>query len=321
MGPHSARPHLHRPRALDPRIVDELFRHAHTIKGEARTFELSELHRSAAELEEALAEARRASAGLDGGSRAALVTKVRERLVRTHDSFEQTRTMLVQASPIGEAVLDQASVFRSDLLELADEVAGLPADPRCDHIRQIVDRLAARPFGRTVRRLVDAVPTWAGAQGKRANLQVIGSEVLVPAALAERLGGVLTHLVRNAIAHGVEPLEERRAANKPDVGEIVARCEELTPGRVRITLQDDGQGLDEARLRARGAELGIEPMPVEELVFVPDVSTSQVVNELSGRGVGMQAVRQELREVDYDIAVKSVAGQGVCFVIDGREHG
>jgi HPt (histidine-containing phosphotransfer) domain-containing protein/HAMP domain-containing protein len=130
--------------------IDELFRHAHTIKGEARTFELLVLRDAAERLEEALA-ATRTEFGTE----------------RVRKSYDETRARFVEASPIGETVLDQTTVSRSDLsrlLEGAREQGGLGRSG----LLPLVERLASRPFGEVMVALVDATPTWAESVGKRA---------------------------------------------------------------------------------------------------------------------------------------------------------
>src|SRR5581483_5360004 len=150
------------------RAVDEMLEHAHSIKGEARVFDLASLGDEMALLEDKLRElsgmrpgpeeARDAASAR--GDIAALIAKGRAALDRAEEAF-------VAASPLGRSALDQTTVRRQDVARLVE----LTAD-RGDEIAAIASRLAARPFGESASILADKVPTWAEAQSKRARLVV-----------------------------------------------------------------------------------------------------------------------------------------------------
>ncbi|MEE8535295.1 MAG: chemotaxis protein CheW, partial [Kiloniellales bacterium] len=173
----------------------------------------------------------------------------------------------------------------------------------------------------------EGLPVFAGALadrfGKKVDLVLRGADTRIAGELVEVIKDPLVHMVRNAIDHGLETPEERRAAGKPAAGRIIveARAE---PGRVVIEVGDDGRGLDLGRIKAKARALGLaEPADFEamdeaeiaRLVFVPGLSTSESVTRLSGRGVGMDIVRTNVERAGGGVAVATVAGEGTRITI------
>jgi two-component system, chemotaxis family, sensor kinase CheA len=141
--------------------------------------------------------------------------------------------------------------------------------------------------------------------------------------VVDALGDPLVHLVRNSLDHGLEPADERRAAGKPDTGvlEISARH---AGGNVVIGVRDDGRGIDPARIAAVAVDRGLisaeqastVDMPrAIELLFSPGFSTALTTSDISGRGVGMDAVRAAVRELGGDVAMTSELGHGTTATI------
>ena len=304
---------------LDLATVEEIFRHVHTMKGEARAFDLLELEAAFEVLEDTLAALRRngeALAERDVADEAA--SALRAGLFRAEAAVDRARQDFVAASPIGNAALEQASVQRSDL----DAVLALAGD-HDDELTHAIKRLAARPFGEALATIAERAPDWAARDGKRVELVVEGREVRIPPALSSVLGGVMTHLVRNAVAHGIETEEERTAAGKPSVGSIWASAQDGADGPV-IVVEDDGAGIDLARVVARARALGLveesasDAMPADasELVFLPGLSTRDASDGLAGRGIGLDAVRAYVREAGYTVHFVTEKGNGTKFVIE-----
>ena len=238
----------------------------------------------------------------------------------------------VEASPIGRAALDQISVQRAAVLSVLELTrrpggggtpggSGAPMSPRDEALLRAVTRLASRPFGESTAGLVDAAPTWAAKEGKQVQMDVEGREVRVPPALAKVLGGALTHLVRNAVAHGIEPPARREALGKPPIGIIHTLAVAGARGPT-ITVEDDGQGLDLQRIADRASELGLAPIAgnVAELVFASGVTTAASGNTLAGRGVGLSAVRADLEPVGYMVEIESERGRFTRVVLKPRSN-
>ena len=292
--------------------IDELFRHVHTIKGEAKAFDMPDLVRESSKLEEELDEMRGRARGeglvSSGSVRGSLLAGVE----RCRTSLARGRDMFVEASPAGQAALDQITVQRADLAALVSLVG-----ERSDALGRLVARLASRPFGESVAKLIEMVPTWAARDGKQARLEIEGREVRVSPALARVLGGAMTHLVRNAIAHGIEGASQRTQAGKPAVGvvRVAASAGQIGP---TITVHDDGQGFDAERIAAAAITVGAqtEGRSAMDLAFTSGVSTkAAALGELAGRGVGLGAVRSELQEVGYAVEIESQRGVGTTVTL------
>jgi two-component system chemotaxis sensor kinase CheA len=179
-----------------------------------------------------------------------------------------------------------------------------------------VERLTAVPFGATAAGVVESAPAWAASQGTSVSVQVEPRALWVPQALARVLPGVLSHLVRNAIAHGIESPEERAAAGKPEQGTIRIVATELARG-VCVTVEDDGRGLDEDAIVAQSGPQGDWQASANssELIFRPGVTTRRSPDPLAGRGVGLHAVRQEFERIHYEVSATFEPGRWTRFTI------
>jgi two-component system chemotaxis sensor kinase CheA len=163
--------------------------------------------------------------------------------------------------------------------------------------------------------------TLAVSLGKQLDVVLIGEDVGIDKTLLEDLDAPLTHIVRNVCDHGIENPHERRVHGKREAGTLTLRCE-LSPTHVLITTQDDGRGIDPARVRRKAIEKGlITQRQAEELtdhdaielIFHPGFSTADQITEISGRGVGMDVVRTAVRNHGGDVTVTSRVGAGTTF--------
>jgi two-component system, chemotaxis family, sensor kinase CheA len=292
---------------LAPDTVESIFRFVHTLRAEARSFDLRAVEQLSLGLEVELVGVRHSppSSPLRVTARETVTAGCGE-LGRELDAAED---LFVSSSPIGRRVLEQVTVSRADVDALFTKLGG-----RTDEIGELVSRLAARPFGEVISTLPDDLQRWAMKDGKRAELMVSGRETLVPAALSECLGGVLAHLLRNAVAHGIETPAQRRAHGKPEVGQIELTCKE-TAGGVVIVVSDDGAGFDVDALAAQGAAKGSSESAIE-LAFRAGISTRDVADDLAGLGVGLGAVREELHKVGYLVRMGSDRGKGATALIE-----
>ncbi len=175
----------------------------------------------------------------------------------------------------------------------------------------------AQPLDNVFQRLPRLVRELAESLDKRVTLTVSGGEVEVDKTIIEQLMEPLTHILRNAIDHGIETVGLRQNAGKPTAGTINlhARC---IDNRLLITIVDDGKGLDMAALRTKAAALEYHAeteAELADLIFRPGLSTADTVSEISGRGVGLDAVRHNLTGLGGSITVSSTVGQGTCFHI------
>jgi two-component system chemotaxis sensor kinase CheA len=163
----------------------------------------------------------------------------------------------------------------------------------------------------------------SGKLGKEVKLNLVGADTELDRTVVDALGDPLVHLVRNSLDHGLEPVKERLAAGKPEVGtlEIAARH---AGGSVVIEVRDDGRGIDPEAIARKALERGlIDPQAAAEinmksaveLLFAAGFSTAETANDISGRGVGMDAVRAKIRELGGEVLVDSVQGEGTTAQI------
>lgn len=156
---------------------------------------------------------------------------------------------------------------------------------------------------------------------KRVNLDIRGSAVEMDRSVLEKMVGPFEHLLRNAIVHGIESRDARRAAGKGEIGEL--RVEIRQEGNeVVIQFSDDGQGLNLNRIREKAKTIGlltdgqdVSDAEVTDMIFHPGFSTASEVTELAGRGIGMDVVRSEAAALGGRIAIASEPGKGAHFTI------
>lgn len=183
-------------------------------------------------------------------------------------------------------------------------------------LQHTIQRTRTVPFGQVSQRLQRIVRQTAKQVFKQVQLDIIGEEIPVDAELLERIVEPLAHLLRNAIDHGIEPPETRRAAGKPDQGLIVLRVG-LQGDAAMIELQDDGRGLDLVAIRQRAIAAGLidagqdaDDRQLIRMILLPGFSTRSSASEVSGRGIGMDVVNQRVAALRGTLAITSNAGLG-----------
>lgn len=188
------------------------------------------------------------------------------------------------------------------------------ARPLLDGVR----RARLIPFAEACQGLDRAARDLAHAEGKQVELAVRGGTVEIDRAILDGLRDPLLHLLRNAVAHGIELPGERVRVGKPVLGRVTLSAV-LRGDSVEVTLADDGRGVDEARVREQARRQGLrEPRndrELYELLFQPAFSTAGVVTDVSGRGVGLDAVRTSVEAMRGSIDLSSTAGQGARFTL------
>ena len=194
-----------------------------------------------------------------------------------------------------------------------------------DRMERVVGELQRRALSlRTapLLRVLDALPRLARdlarQTGKRVEVELSGAELELDRAILDRLGDPLVHLVRNAVDHGLEAPAARRAVGKPETG-LVAIDARRDKDTIRISVRDDGAGIDLGAVRSRAVESGalhadlasdLPPEEVLALVFRAGLSTRDQVSSISGRGVGMDAVKATVEALGGHVELASEAGRG-----------
>ena len=177
------------------------------------------------------------------------------------------------------------------------------------------------PFDGLVPRLRRVVRQAAGDTGKQVQLTLDGTHGELDRNVLDRMVASLEHMLRNAVAHGLETPEQRRAAGKPEEGTIAIRLRR-EGSEIVLEVADDGAGLDREAIRRRGEQRGLidagaqlRDSELDALIFASGFSTSDQVSQLAGRGVGMDVVRNEVRQLGGSVDIHSVTGRGVTFVL------
>lgn len=192
------------------------------------------------------------------------------------------------------------------------------------HVRDLHERVMAirlLPVSYLFNRFPRMVRDTAAKLAKKVNFEVEGEETELDRTLLEALSDPLTHLIRNAIDHGIEPPDERRQNGKPETGTIKLSAYQ-SEGRIYIEVRDDGRGINTERVRQKAIQLGWiteNDHPSEEtlfeFLFQPGFSTAQQVSDLSGRGVGMDVVKRNVESLGGSISVQSKRGEGTRFLL------
>ena len=176
------------------------------------------------------------------------------------------------------------------------------------------------PFARQLPRLERLVRKVARELGREARVELVGASGKLDRVTLERLAGPIEHLVRNALAHGIETPEEREAAGKPRVGRIRLGFAREGDEQI-ITVSDDGRGVDAGRVLARARERGlpvpdpVTPAALLDLLTHPGFSTAEAVNQVAGRGIGLDAVAAALRELGGRLELDTEPGRGTTFTL------
>ena len=221
---------------------------------------------------------------------------------------------------LAEGVNDVSTVQQSLLRNIDDADAALLAQARLSRdVQQQLFSIRTVPFGSLSERLYRIMRQVAKELGKRANLEIRGTQVELDRSVLEKLAAPLEHLLRNALDHGIEAREERVRQGKAETGEIAVTVRQQG-NEIAIEVADDGAGLAFDRIRDKARALGLitgDAEPTEarltECIFTPGFSTATKVTQLSGRGVGADVVRSEVGALGGRVDVASVRGKGTTF--------
>lgn len=223
---------------------------------------------------------------------------------------------------MAESVNDVASVQQNIARTVEGATNDLLSQERLTReLQQDLMRVRMVQFGSIAERLYRVTRQTAKEVDKRVNLDIRGGSVELDRSVLERMTGPFEHLLRNAIAHGIEARAERRAASKQEAGDLLIEVRQ-EGNEVVIRFTDDGRGLDVERIRDKARAVGlltddreIADAEASELIFHPGFSTAAEVTELAGRGIGMDVVRSQAAALGGRVTVHSEAGRGAQFTI------
>ena len=225
---------------------------------------------------------------------------------------------------VGELVINQSMlaqrVMEAGIARLSDVAVGLDdLEHLTREIQDSVMAIRAQPVRPIFQRMSRVVREVADMTGKSVRLVTEGENCEVDKTVIERLADPLTHMIRNAIDHGVESPEKRLAAGKPEQG-TVRMIAAHRSGRVVIEVSDDGAGINRPVVRNIAVKKGIisedaqlTDAEIDDLIFAPGFSTAATISDVSGRGVGMDVVRRSIQALGGRITISSKPGQGTTF--------
>ncbi len=223
---------------------------------------------------------------------------------------------------MAESLHDVTAIQQTLLKNLGDTEAALQQQARTSRdVQQELMRMRAVPFSNLNERLYRVVRQTAREVEKKAELEIEGSQVELDRSVLEKIGAPLEHMLRNALAHGLETPAARISAGKPESGRIGITLKQES-NEIALVLSDDGAGLDLDKLYRKAVERGIlqphEPVSDADkmqLIFASGLSTADAVTELAGRGVGMDVVRSEITSIGGRVDIASTRGKGTTFAI------
>ena len=223
---------------------------------------------------------------------------------------------------VGELVIAQAmlaqrlsgeSVGGNEELALLE---GLTRD-----IQESAMAIRAQPIGSVFSRVPRILRELTASTGKHVNLVLAGESTELDKTVIERLGEPLTHLIRNAVDHGIEDAAERLACGKSAEGTLTLSAEHRS-GRILIRIADDGKGINRPKVLAKAIEKGLvspdatlSKEEIDMLIFAPGFSTADQITNVSGRGVGMDVVRANVKDLGGRITIESEEGKGTTFTL------
>jgi two-component system chemotaxis sensor kinase CheA len=227
---------------------------------------------------------------------------------------------------VGELIINQAMVNqRIEQLNLAND-SDLWSD-MADYkvlardLQEGVMSIRAQPVKPLFQRMARITREAADTSKKSVRLVQVGENTEVDKTVIERLADPLTHMIRNAVDHGLEKSEDRKTAGKAEVGTITLSARHMS-GNLLIEVADDGGGLNRDRILDIAISKGLVPrnaeLPdseIDKLLFLPGFSTNKEVSELSGRGVGMDVVKTAVQALGGRITISSALGKGTTFAI------
>ena len=238
--------------------------------------------------------------------------------------------LVITQSMLG--VIDDEGSLDSRRIEQLREGLGLLAR-NTRSLQESVMRLRSVPISVVFNRFPRLVHDLGQQLGKQVELKVNGQTTEIDKTVVEKLGDPLVHLVRNSLDHGLETPEIRRAAGKSEIG-VIDISAYHHGGDVVVEVRDDGRGINRDRVIERARQLGLlgenESPPedaIRDFIFAPGFSTATAVTDVSGRGVGMDVVRRNIRALGGDVFVETTVGKGTCIsmrlpltlaIIDGQ---
>ena len=243
-------------------------------------------------------------------------TTIRVDLDRVDRMIDLVGELVITEAMLNQRVLEAGLARTSAVAMALEELEALTRE-----IQDSVMAIRAQPVRSVFQRMPRLVRELAIQTGKQVRLIMEGEGTEVDKTVIERISDPLTHMIRNAIDHGLESPATRAAAGKPPEG-LVRLTALHRSGRIVIEVADDGAGINRSRVRAKaierglvGAEAQLTDDEIDNLIFLPGFSTAEAISDISGRGVGMDVVRRSVQAMGGRISITSRPGQGSTFTL------
>ncbi|MGE0173265.1 MAG: chemotaxis protein CheW [Oligoflexales bacterium] len=251
-------------------------------------------------------------------------------------SAEKKNTDLDQIK-VSRSVIEQMMLLVGEFMQIKNKINWLRSRYKdreyydnCHELEQFSGKLQrnilklrlspVKPIFHSMRRVVRST---AQQVDKKINFEIGGEDTLLDRSILDVLSDPLMHILRNAIDHGIEKDTDRVTSNKPEVGNVILKASYRT-GEVHISVTDDGRGIDPARVKAKAVKLGIisesqahamTPQEAYQLVFLPGFSGAEQITETSGRGVGMDVVKERVTSIGGQVDIQTEVGAGTSFTL------
>ncbi len=235
-----------------------------------------------------------------------------------YDDLNILARQLVEIGADTGELIDQSRRFFASFTDDTDKFRKLSA-----HLQETITQVRMVPLSSLLRRLRRVALEAAGKEGKEIEFETLGGDTRLDKVIAESVFSPLLHLVRNAVSHGIESPNRRSAAGKPAKGRLVLRASQRSNQAI-IELTDDGGGLDFDAIRRRALSAGLIPAEAAEtweearltnLIFLPGFSTRATAGDVAGRGIGLDAVLQQVARLGGVIEIASRSGRGCTFTL------
>jgi chemotaxis protein histidine kinase CheA len=310
-----------------------MFRATHTMKGNCGFLKLTRMQSAAHALEDIFNDAKEKRLILSPRTIRNIEERVKDLNRQVMKAEECLSADGTEDTPSGEPTPAEKKhgktsirVPAAKLKELTKTVfqfVDMDHDEHMDQVLHELEELQSVAASTLFDRYVELVPELAQKTGKQATLEILGGDVLVDRTVAESLEEVFIHLVRNCVDHGIESPAVRKQAGKPASGTVVLAARREV-GTLLLQITDDGAGIDAVKILQRAIQKGeitkaeAEAMSEEEalqLIFRPGFSSKRVATDISGRGVGLDAIADAVKALGGELNLQTEIGQGSTFRI------
>ena len=246
-------------------------------------------------------------------------TSIRVSTDKVDELINMVGELVITQSMLSQFGEDEEGLDMSRFEKLRDGLVQLERNTR--ELQESVMRIRMLPISFAFQRFPRLVHDLGGKLGKKIELKLSGEQTELDKTVMEKIGDPLVHLVRNSVDHGLESPEARIAAGKPETG-VVHLNAYHQGGNIVIEISDDGAGLNSTKILAKARERGIvaeneelSEEQIADLIFAPGFSTADEVSDVSGRGVGMDVVRKNIKALGGSVEVTTEQGVGTTFTI------